>query len=94
MDEVKKQLVEQDKEKAIIALTEHIHYKIAPKIQGVVPVNIFECRSDIEEFCRERQIEVYAFEWLLQELRGGHLLEQADMPVTLSRTGVERYCRN
>jgi hypothetical protein len=94
LDETKKKLVRQDREKAIDALAEHIHYNFEapPRGESIMPIEIFECRSDIEAFCRERQITTRAFEWLLKDLRGSHLLEQTDMPVTLSRTGVERYC--
>jgi hypothetical protein len=94
MDEIKRQLIERDKEKSVVALTEYIHYTIAPNLQNIAPAVIFECRSDVEVFCRERQIELYAFDWLTKELRGGHLLGQTDIPVTLSRAGVERYCKN
>ena len=94
MDEIKKILMGRDRENAINALMEHIHYRVAPQIQNIIPVTVFECRADIKAFCEERQIALHAFEWVLKELRGSRLLEQTEAPVALSRTGVERYCGN
>ena len=96
MDEIQRALVLQDREKAMSALMEHIHYEIAPKIpreEGAVTTDIFRCQWDVDEFCRERGIMERAFAWLLKELRAANLLEKANMPITLSRNGVARFCR-
>ena len=97
MDEIKKKLVERDREKAMNALMEYIHYEIAPKAptgESTAVLELFGCRADVEEFCREREVRNNALEWLLKELRAVSLLEQTEMPARLSRHGAERYCRS
>ena len=98
MDAIKKKLIERDRQKAMEALTEHIHYKIAPEAPprggDVRTTEVFGCRADMDRFCDEWGVLPQALAWLLGELRSVNLLENTDIPVTLSRHGTERFCRD
>jgi hypothetical protein len=98
MDEIKRKLIERERGRAAVALTEYLYCHVAPYVpaqgEDVVPIEIFNCGLDLEKFCQEREILPRALLWLLGKLRSEGLLEPGVVPVTLSRHGVERYCRD
>jgi hypothetical protein len=95
MDEYKAKLVDQDKERAIEALVEYIHYGIAPRVKpGREPaaLDIFRSESDIDGFCETKGIPKYAMSWLIAGLVQSRMMERVDSVVRLTADGVARYC--
>ena len=97
MDEHKAKLVEQDKERAIEALVEYIHYEIASRAlrngHELNAVEIFGSRNDLDGFCQSRRIREYALEWVMDGLsRDGLGQEGEGGAYRLTENGVRRYC--
>jgi hypothetical protein len=95
MDEYKAKLVEQDKERAIEALVEYIHYGIAPRMnpgREAAPLDIFRSESDVDSFCETKGIPKYAMSWLIAGLIQIRVMERMDSVVRLTAGGVVRYC--
>jgi hypothetical protein len=95
MDEHKARLVEQDKERAIEALVEYIHYGIAPRMnpgRESAPLDIFRSESDIDGFCGTKGIPRYAMSWLIAGLIQNCVMERVDGVTRLTASGVTRYC--
>jgi hypothetical protein len=88
----KDKLIDLERERALIALTEMIHGRIAPRVVEGDSYLIFNGESQIEAFCSQSQVEGKALLWVLEKMREEKLLTASKMPVVLTPLGVSKLC--
>jgi hypothetical protein len=88
----KDKLIDAERDKALIALTEMIHNRIAPRVAEGDSYPIFNDESQIEAFCSQSQVEEKALLWVLEKMREERLLSASKMPAVLTPLGVSKLC--
>jgi hypothetical protein len=97
---MRRELIEQDRRRAMAELIRFIHYNIEPEIPPrdpqveTQPVTLFGSPEELESFRREQCIQASALEWVFQDMEYSHSLERRGGKVVLLKNGINEYCRD
>jgi hypothetical protein len=89
---VKDKLIDAERDKALTALMEMIHNRIAPRVAEGDSYPVFNDENQIEVFCSQAQVEEKAFLWVLDKMREERLLTASKIPIVLTPLGVSKLC--
>jgi hypothetical protein len=92
MTAVKDKLIDAERDKALTALTEMIHSRIAPRVAEGDSYPLFNDEAQIDVFCSQSQVDEKALCWVLDKMREEKLLAASKVPVVLTPLGVSKLC--
>jgi hypothetical protein len=89
---IRRGLIERDKEQALSALTETIYYKVAPRVAPGDEFMLFKDEKQIVDFCKNNSLDFRAVSSIFDEMREERLLAPSGVPVVLTPLCVEKLC--
>lgn len=89
---ITKELIAKDRRKAMQVFMEKIHYEIAPCVAFGDTVELFKDESSVAEFCKEKDVDLRAFKWLLGKLREELILSPHTSSISFTEQGITRLC--
>lgn len=87
---ITKELVMKDRRKAMEVFMEKIHYEIAPCVKFGDTVELFKNAASLADFCKEKGVDIRAFEWLLGKLRDEMIISTPS--ISFTEQGVAQLC--
>ena len=69
MKNIKKEFENKDRHLAMEAFMKKMYYEIAPCVAFGDTAELFKDEKAVENFCKDKEIDLRAFRWLLEELR-------------------------
>ena len=81
---IRKEFENSDRRRAMEEFMRKLYYEIAPTVVPGDTADIFEDEKEIAIFCKEKEIDSRAFQWLLEALRDEGLIHPYPHEVSLS----------
>ncbi len=97
---IRETLIKKDRELAVRALAEYLHYEIEPGVPPgcrgpeTLPVMLFASEGSVKNFIEKHGLQASALEWVFEDLMYDRYVERSNDEIYLTTNGVNRFCKD